>query len=292
MCVGSARWWHQWILNCHQGRSVSLAPTNRVLVLVPTRRKHSGAVVTPVASSRRSTYTRVQCKNCSLCETLGAGNKHSEIADIKTTLQTNQQKSGFKKQGTSETNWGCLVNQAYETQKERKYRAALYRWEKSNNPRSCTCLKLCQLSIWVTEDNVGMKPCNQRMCLFRWNSDSQMRTDCVWLGSLTWEDAAMWCLVLTSPCCCGPCETRITTGAKVVDHRLLSGVHMFMICLIFMIWCLTTDRIRFQHCALELSSCLLHTTPHVGENTFWEEPFFCWEIRLKCRNQGAVEKYV
>ena len=36
----------------HQGRSVSLAPTNRVLVLVPTRGKHLGAVVTPVASSR------------------------------------------------------------------------------------------------------------------------------------------------------------------------------------------------------------------------------------------------
>ena len=91
----------------HQGRSVSLAPTNRVLLVVPTRGKHSGAVVTPVASSRRSTYTRVQCKNCSLCETLGAGNKHSEIADIKTTLQTNQhewqKRSGFKKQGTSDT---------------------------------------------------------------------------------------------------------------------------------------------------------------------------------------------
>jgi len=26
----------------------------------------------------------------------------------------------------------------------------------------------------------------------------------------------MWCLALTSPCCCGPCQTRITTGAKIV----------------------------------------------------------------------------
>ena len=52
-------------------------------------------------------YTSGKCKNCSLCETLGAGNKHSEIADIKTTLQTNQhewqKRSGFKKQGTSDT---------------------------------------------------------------------------------------------------------------------------------------------------------------------------------------------
>ena len=55
---GSARWWHQCLSGSsipHQGRSVSLAPTNRVLLVVPTRGKHSGAVVTPVASSRRST---------------------------------------------------------------------------------------------------------------------------------------------------------------------------------------------------------------------------------------------
>jgi hypothetical protein len=26
----------------------------------------------------------------------------------------------------------------------------------------------------------------------------------------------MWCLLLTGTCCCGPCEARVTTGAKVV----------------------------------------------------------------------------
>lgn len=36
------------------------------------------------------------------------------------------------------------------------------------------------------------------------------------MGQEAGEDADMWCLSLTSPCCCGPCETRITTGAKVV----------------------------------------------------------------------------
>ena len=35
------------------------------------------------------------------------------------------------------------------------------------------------------------------------------------MGQEAGEDADMWCLSLTSPCCCGPCETRITTGAKV-----------------------------------------------------------------------------
>ena len=26
----------------------------------------------------------------------------------------------------------------------------------------------------------------------------------------------MWCLVLTGPCCCGPCQARISTGARIV----------------------------------------------------------------------------
>ena len=78
---------------------------------------------------------------------------------------------------------------------------------------------------------------------------------------LTEEDAAMWCLVLTSPCCCGPCETRITTGAKVVIQDF-DRVNIRM----RRIWCLILDCVYLQYCGMELPSCLLHTTPHVGEN--------------------------
>ena len=28
----------------------------------------------------------------------------------------------------------------------------------------------------------------------------------------------MWCLALTGPCCCGPCQALITTGAKIVFY--------------------------------------------------------------------------
>ena len=82
---------------------------------------------------------------------------------------------------------------------------------------------------------------------------------------LTGEDAAMWCLVLTSPCCCGPCETRITTGAKVVIpdfDRLIIRMRR--------IECLISDCVYLQYCGVELPSRLLHTTPHVGENASYE----------------------
>jgi len=42
----------------------------------------------------------------------------------------------------------------------------------------------------------------------------------------------MWCLVLTSPCCCGPCETRITTGAKIV---FVSNIVLWSCLLVFSI---------------------------------------------------------
>ena len=91
---------------------------------------------------------------------------------------------------------------------------------------------------------------------------------------LTGEDAAMWCLVLTSPCCCGPCETRITTGAKVVIpdfERLIIRMRR--------IECLISDCVYLQYCGMELPSRLLHTTPHVGENAFYEG--FFREIKKK-----------
>ena len=53
----------------------------------------------------------------------------------------------------------------------------------------------------------------------------------------------MWCLVLTSPCCCGPCETRITTGAKVAEKYFSQWKIVFLIFLqiIFIsniiLWC-------------------------------------------------------
>ena len=69
MCVGSARWWHQCLLGssiAHQGRSVSLAPTNRVLVVVPTRGKQLshqwqavGGVHTPESNAKTAPYAKL-----------------------------------------------------------------------------------------------------------------------------------------------------------------------------------------------------------------------------------------
>ena len=95
----------------------------------------------------------------------------------------------------------------------------------------------------------------------------------------------MWCLVLTSPCCCGPCETRITTGAKVVMRDFdrddcLQGCAY--------IWCPITDCLYLQHCAVELPSCLLHTTPHVGENTFEKNLLLRKVLKPRCMSPFSV----
>jgi hypothetical protein len=44
----------------------------------------------------------------------------------------------------------------------------------------------------------------------------------------------MWCLLLTGTCCCGPCEARITTGAKVVfSINLISASVGLILALVF-----------------------------------------------------------
>ena len=74
----------------------------------------------------------------------------------------------------------------------------------------------------------------------------------------------MWCLVLTSPCCCGPCETRITTGAKVEEKYLYQ---MRRISISYP----RADHFHLQHHPLVLLSRPLHTAAHVGES--WRRIF-------------------
>ena len=95
----------------------------------------------------------------------------------------------------------------------------------------------------------------------------------------------MWCLVLTSPCCCGPCETRITTGAKVVFKFLSELLFLVLSRCMHMIplRCIVADCLYLQHCVVELPSCLLHTATHVGKNRFWgrKKRFLKWK-KTRC----------
>ena len=39
----------------------------------------------------------------------------------------------------------------------------------------------------------------------------------------------LWFLSVTQPCCCGPCETRITTGARIVFLTNLSLLSLLLL---------------------------------------------------------------
>ena len=45
----------------------------------------------------------------------------------------------------------------------------------------------------------------------------------------------MWCFALTGPCCCGPCQIKITTGAKIVFFANILLMFLLIILSIIML---------------------------------------------------------
>ena len=90
----------------------------------------------------------------------------------------------------------------------------------------------------------------------------------------------MWCLVLTSPCCCGPCETRITTGAKII---FVSNIVVWSCLLVFSILPLMSVHVAI-FCGFMAGTNLCALTGLRKQSDFLPVPD-TWRSRIRLRDR-------